>query len=101
MKAIKPLLLGVSILALASGAAYAGGDAKNKSASSGASTSASTKYDFNKADTNHDGKVSRAEFDAMMKASASGGGTSSEQDFVRQQDQQQAEHVLQVAVPAP
>ena len=75
MKAIKPLLLGVSILALASGAAYAGGDTKNKSASSGASTSASTKYDFNKADTNHDGKVSRAEFDAMMKASASGGGT--------------------------
>jgi len=77
MTAIKPLLLGVSILALACGAAYAGGDAKDKSASSGASTSASTKYDFNKADTNHDGKVSRAEFDAMMKANASGGGTSS------------------------
>ena len=77
MKAIKPLLLGVSILALASGAAYAAGDAKNKSASSGASTSASTKYDFDKADTNHDGKVSRSEFDAMMKASASGGSTSS------------------------
>ena len=77
MKAIKPLLLGVSILALASGAAYGAGDTKNKSASSGASTSASTKYDFNKADTNHDGKVSRAEFDAMMKANASGGGTSS------------------------
>lgn len=77
MKAIRPLLLGVSILTLACGAAYAGGDAKNKSASSGASTSASTKYDFNKADTNHDGKVSRAEFDAMMKANASGGSTSS------------------------
>ncbi|HWI98111.1 MAG TPA: EF-hand domain-containing protein [Burkholderiales bacterium] len=77
MKAIRPLLLGVSILALASGAAYAAGDTKNKSASSGASTSASTKYDFNKADTNHDGKVSRSEFDAMMKANASGGGTSS------------------------
>jgi EF hand domain-containing protein len=75
MKAIRPLLLGVSILALASGAAYAGGDAKNKSASSGASTSA--RYDFDKADTNHDGKVSRAEFDAMVKASASGGSTSS------------------------
>jgi hypothetical protein len=75
MKAIKPLLLGASILALACGAAYAGGDAKNKSASAGASTSA--KYDFNKADTNHDGKVSRAEFDAMLKANASGGSTSS------------------------
>lgn len=75
MKAIKPFLLGLSILALASGAAYAGGDAKNKSASSGASTS--SKYSFDKADTNHDGKVSRAEFDAMMKPSASGGSTSS------------------------
>jgi len=32
VKAIKPLLLGVSILALASGAAYAAGDTKNKSA---------------------------------------------------------------------
>jgi EF hand. len=77
MKAIKPLLLGVSILALASGAAYAAGDTKNKSASSGASTSASAKYDFDKADKNHDGKVSRAEFDEMMRASASGGSTSS------------------------
>ena len=75
MKAIKPLLLGVSILALASGAAYAAGDAKDKSASSGASSS--TKYDFDKADKNHDGKISRAEFDEMMKASASGGSTSS------------------------
>ena len=77
MKAIKPLLLGASIFALACGAAYAGGDSKSKSASAGASTSASTKYDFDKADTNHDGKVSRAEFDAMMKANASGGSTSS------------------------
>jgi hypothetical protein len=75
MKAIKPLLLGLSILALASGAAYAGGDAKNKSASSGASASA--KHDFDKADKNHDGKLSRTEFDEMMKASASGGSTSS------------------------
>ena len=77
MKAIKPLLLGASIFALACGGAYAGGDSKNKSASAGASTSASAKYDFNKADKNHDGKVSRAEFDAMVKASASGGSTSS------------------------
>ena len=75
MKAIKPLLLGASILALACGSAYAGGDAKNKSASSGASTSA--RYDFDKADKNHDGKVSRAEFDEMMKAGASGGASSS------------------------
>ena len=77
MKAIKPLLLGASIFALACGAAYAGGDSKNKGASSGASTSASAKYDFDKADKNHDGKVSRAEFDEMMKANASGGSSSS------------------------
>ena len=77
MKAIKPLLLGASIFALTCGAAYAGGDSKNKSASAGASTSASAKYDFDKADKNHDGKVSRAEFDEMMKANASGGSTSS------------------------
>jgi Ca2+-binding EF-hand superfamily protein len=48
---------------------------KNKSASSGASASA--KHDFDKADKNHDGKLSRTEFDEMMKASASGGSTSS------------------------
>jgi hypothetical protein len=73
MKATKPLLVGVSILALACSAAYAAGDAKNKSASAGASTSA--RYDFDKADKNKDGKVSRPEFDAMMKASASSGGS--------------------------
>jgi hypothetical protein len=76
MKTTRPLLLTASILALAFGTAYAGGDAKNKSASSGASTSA--RYDFDKADKNKDGKVSRAEFDEMMKASASSGGASKE-----------------------
>ena len=74
MKAIKPLLLTASILALASAGAYAGGDAKNKGASSGASTSA--RYDFDKADKNKDGRVSRAEWDEMMKGSASAGGSS-------------------------
>ena len=74
MKATRPLLLTASVLALAFGTAYAGGDARNKSASSGASTSA--RYDFDKADKNKDGKVSRAEFDELMKANASSGGTS-------------------------
>jgi hypothetical protein len=74
MKATRTLLLTASTLALAFGTAYAGGDAKNKSASSGASTNA--RYDFDKADKNKDGKVSRAEFDEMMKANASTGSTS-------------------------
>lgn len=74
MKATRTLLLTASSLALAFGTAYAGGDAKNKSASSGASTSA--RYDFDKADKNKDGKVSRAEFDEAMKANASTGSTS-------------------------
>jgi hypothetical protein len=95
MKAIKPLLLSLSMLALASGAAYAADDAKSKSTeakpatpsaskpSSGASgsassgASASAKYDFDKADKNHDGRISRAEWDEMMKVSASSGSTSS------------------------
>ena len=73
MKATRPLLLTASLLALAFGTAYAGGDAKNKSASSGAGTSA--RSDFDKADKNKDGKLSRAEFDEAMKASASSGST--------------------------
>ena len=77
MKAIRTLLLTASTLALAFGTAYAGGDAKNKSASSGASTSA--RYDFDKADKNKDGKLSRAEFDEAMKANASTGSTSKAQ----------------------
>jgi hypothetical protein len=103
MRAIKPLLLSLSVTALACGA-YAADDAKNKSstsakpattqggsassgtsgsassgtsgsASSGASTSA--KLDFDKADKNKDGQLSRTEFNDMMKGSASAGSTSS------------------------
>ena len=103
MRAIKPLLLSLSMLALACGSAYAADDAKNKSAqakpaapqasspssgttgsassgtsgsaSAGASTSA--KYDFDKADKNKDGQLSRTEFNDMMKGSASAGSSSS------------------------
>ena len=78
MKAIQPLLLSVSIVALACSTAFAGGNsAKNPGASAGASTSA--RYDFDKADKNKDGKVSRAEYDEMMKANASGGSTTKAQ----------------------
>ena len=96
MKAIKPLLLSLSMLALACGASYAADDAKNKStqakpstpqassssstgASGGASSgaTASVKYDFDKADKNKDGRLSRTEFDDMLKGSASAGSTSS------------------------
>jgi hypothetical protein len=93
MKAFKPLLLSLSLLALACGSAYAADDAKSKStqakpatpqssspstsgsASSGASAGA--KLDFDKADKNHDGQLSRTEFNDMMKPSASAGSTSS------------------------
>lgn len=90
MKAIKPLLLSFSMLALACGAAYAADDAKNKSAqakpatpqSSSASTGATAgaKYDFDKADKNKDGQLSRAEFDDMMKGSASAGASAKKDD---------------------
>src|SRR6185503_8138669 len=102
MKAIKPLLLSLSMLALACGSAYAADDAKSKStqakpatpsaaspstgsSSSGSSgmsgsassgASASGKLDFDKADKNHDGQLSRTEFNDMMKGSASAGSTS-------------------------
>jgi hypothetical protein len=96
MRAIKPLLLSLSMLALASGAAYAADDAKNKSAqakpatpqasspstgaSGGATSGASAKYDFDKADKNKDGQLSRAEFDEMMKGSASAGASAKKDD---------------------
>jgi hypothetical protein len=116
MKAIKPLLLSLSMLALAWGTAQAN-DAKNKSdaqakpsmsqggsASAGSSTggsasagssaakdskspsasagasgtgSAAARYDFDKADKNKDGQLSRTEFNDMMKGGASAGATSS------------------------
>lgn len=65
-------LLAFSLVAFASVSAYAG-----------SSASASPTLDFTKADANHDGKVSRAEFDAAVKSanegatSASGGSSSS------------------------
>jgi hypothetical protein len=123
MKAIKPLMLSLSVIALACGSAYAN-DAKNKSdaqakpsmsqsgsastgssatgsKSSGASGSASTgstaakdkspsasagasgagstsaRYDFDKADKNKDGQLSRTEFNDMMKTGASAGASTS------------------------
>jgi hypothetical protein len=76
MKAIKPLLLSLSMLALACGSAYAADDAKSKSTQAKPATP-SAKYDFDKADKNHDGQLSRAEWDEMMKGSASTGSSSS------------------------
>jgi EF hand len=106
MKAIKPLLLSLSMFALAGGAAQAAdekksdtqakpsmsqsgsassgatgssGSSKSPSASGGASGSgdAAARYDFDKADKNKDGQLSRQEFNDMMKASASAGGSTS------------------------
>jgi hypothetical protein len=91
MQAIKPLTVAFSLLAFASVSAFAddakkdqtGSQAKpsmsqsdskaSGSASAGGSSSArgATRLDFDKADKDHDGKLSRAEFDAMLKGDAS------------------------------
>ena len=91
MQALKPLAVVFSLLAFASVSAFAD-DAKKDQASSpakpsmsqstssgGASaggssstkSSGATRLDFDKADKDHDGKLSRAEFDAMLKGDAS------------------------------
>ena len=81
MRVIKPLLIGLSLLGLACSGAYAN-DAKQKSdtqakaasassgGSSGAATGASARYDFDKADKNKDGRLSRSEFNDMIKGSS-------------------------------
>lgn len=95
MQAIKPLAAVFSLLAFVSVSASAddakkdqtGSQAKpsmsqsnskaSGSASAGGSSSArgATRLDFDKADKDHDGKLSRAEFDAMLRGddSASSG----------------------------
>jgi hypothetical protein len=90
MKFITPLVISFSLLAFA---AHAADDAKNKqtqskpsmsqgakssgSASAGASgsKSAGASSAFERADTNKDGRLSRAEFDAAMKKGGSGAST--------------------------
>lgn len=97
MKVVKPLLLSFSLFAFAAASAYADDAAKQKSetqakppmsqseakpsgsasggasAGAGGSTAGAARMDFDKADTNKDGQLSRAEFDAMMKGSAAAG----------------------------
>jgi hypothetical protein len=71
MTQYKPLLLAFSLVAFATASAYANDTAKSKSSATGGSSSAaaSQSLDFGSADTNHDGKLSRAEWDAAMKQS--------------------------------
>ena len=68
MRFLTPLIVSFSLFAFAASAAD---DAKTGTSSSAAkpSTSQSSKARFDKLDTNHDGKLSRAEFEAMNKAS--------------------------------
>jgi hypothetical protein len=92
MKIVKPLLLSLSLLAFAAASAYAADATKSKDAqakpsvsqsnkaagsASGGSTAGATRLDFDKADKNHDGQLSRAEFEAMLKgdSAASSGST--------------------------
>lgn len=70
MRFLTPLIVSFSLFAFA---AYAADDAKKGTSSSAAkptTSSQSSKARFDKLDTNHDGKLSRAEFEAMNKASA-------------------------------
>ena len=75
MRSYPRWLIAFSLLAFAGASAYANDTSKHKGAT-GAS------LDFNKADTNHDGKLSRQEFDAAVKSaggaksSAASGGSS-------------------------
>ena len=46
------------------------GGAKSSAASGGSSASTTQRWDFAKADTNHDGSLSRQEFDAMTKGAS-------------------------------
>lgn len=78
MKFITPLVISFSLLAFA---AHAADDAKNKQAQSKPSMSQGTKSSgsassaFERADTDKDGKLSRAEFDAAMKTRGGGAST--------------------------
>jgi hypothetical protein len=108
----KAIVLGMSLIAFAGASAYANDASKNKSdsqakspasqsssaktsgatpsgsASSGGSTGASAggaaRLDFDKADKNKDGQLSRAEFDAMTKGDSSAtAGASSSKDLTK------------------
>ncbi|HEY3075956.1 MAG TPA: EF-hand domain-containing protein [Burkholderiales bacterium] len=75
MTQYKPWVLAFSLLAFATASAYAN-DASKKSAPSGSTSSSTQALDFSKADTNHDGKLSRQEFDAAVKGAGSAKGAS-------------------------
>jgi len=84
---LKSLVLGMSLVAFACASAYANDASKNKSDSqakpsssqTSSTKSSSARFDFDKADKNKDGQLSRAEFDAMTHggSSASAGASGS------------------------
>ena len=81
MQFVKPVIVAFSLAAFACGSAFAtgtsGSTSKSSSSPSAASGSSSTKNDeFSRMDTNHDGKVSRQEWNAAHKSSAAGGSSS-------------------------
>jgi hypothetical protein len=96
MKYVTPLLISFSLLAFAAqaaddakknqskqptassqGAAKPSTSGSASAGASGAKAKSSAKMDFDKLDTNKDGQLSRAEFEAMHKSGASTGKTSS------------------------
>jgi len=91
MQVIKPLAVAFSLLAFASVSAFADDAKKNQSASQAKpsmsqsdtkSSAGATRLDFDKADKNKDGQLSRAEFDAMLKGdtTASAGASTKKDD---------------------
>src|SRR5919198_2044362 len=83
MQFARPVMLALSLLALASAPAFAAGDSKSGSTSKNTSTSAASgsssgakNDEFARMDKNHDGKISRQEWRDAHKASAAGGSSS-------------------------
>jgi EF hand domain-containing protein len=81
MQFVKPVIVAFSLAALACGSAFAAGTSgttsKSTSSPAASGSSSSTKSDeFSRMDKNHDGKVSRDEWKAAHKSSASGGSSS-------------------------
>lgn len=76
---VKRLLVTLSLFAFAAASAYANDTSKHKStkSSAGGTSGATSTQSFEQLDKNHDGKVSRQEWNAAHRSGASGSSSSS------------------------